>query len=391
MWRRARPGDTLQVMMSPRERVLSATAHEEPDRVPLIVGGGGATSLHAYAQDRLKAHLGMGGETRVTSKAFGYSLLSEEVAARLHSDVRTLAPTVLPLAAREEEADSFADEWGIGYQKRPGIPYYEPREAPLRDATLESLSRYPWPDLSNPARVAGMAERARRMRADSSCAIVGLGNIELVELLELLRGFEQWYMDLASDHDMVQALLRKVTDLMLGWIDTLLGAIGDSIDLLTVADDLGTQASPKMSPSLYRLLVKPCHAQIMARIKERTRAKILFHTCGDVYPLIGDFIDLGIDILNPVQVSAREMGDTARLKREFGRNICFCGGIDTQTVLPRGTTGDVRAEVRRRLHDLAPGGGYLLAAVHCIQPDVPPQNILALFDEAATSGVYPVA
>jgi uroporphyrinogen decarboxylase len=377
-------------MMTSRERVLCALSHEEPDRVPLMVGGGGATTLLAQAQDRLKEYLGLAGETRVTSRAFGYSLLSEEVYERLHSDVRTLAPEDLPLAAPVDSEDSLTDQWGIGYVKKPGVWYYEPREAPLCNASLDDIPRYPWPDLSDPARVTGMAERGRRMHARSDCAIVGLGNIELVELIELLRGFDQWCMDLASDHDFVHAMLRTVTELMLQWIDNLLGAIGPHIDLLTVADDLGMQGSPKMSPSMYRQLIKPYHAEIMARIKQRTRAKICFHSCGDVYPLIGDFIDIGVDILNPVQVSAREMGDTARLKREFGRNIAFCGGVDTQRIMPRGTTDEVRAEVRRRLRDLAPGGGYLLAAVHCIQPDVPPENILAMCDEAVASGGYPL-
>lgn len=376
--------------MTSRERVLCALDHEEPDRVPLMIGGGGATSLLASAQDRLKEHLGIRSETRVTSRLFGYSLLSEEIYRRLGSDVRSLTAANLPLASRLESEDTFTDAWGIGYVKKPGVPYYEPLGAPLRHASVDDLARYPWPDLSDPTLVAGMAERGRRLRSESSAAIVGLGNIELVELIELLRGADQWYLDLAADPEFVHAVLRKVTDLMVAWIDNLLGAIGAWVDILTAADDLGMQSSTKMSPRMYRELVKPYHAEIVSAIRRRTRARILFHTCGDVYPLIGDLLDIGIDILNPVQVSAREMGDTARLKREFGRRLSFCGGVDTQRVLPRGTIDEVRAEVRRRIRDLAPGGGYLLAAVHCIQPDVPPENILAMCDEAIASGTYPI-
>ncbi len=328
----------------------------------------------------------------MTSRTFGYSLLSEEIYERLGSDVRTLAAPDLPLAARIEDDDSFTDAWGNPvHQKALACSHYEPRTAPLRDATIDDIALHSWPNLSDPARVAGMAERGRELREHSPCAIVGLGMFELIELVELIRGIEQWYMDLASDPDFVHAMLRTVTDLMLAWIDNLLGAIGPFIDILTVADDLGMQNSLKMSPAMYRALVKPYHAEIMARIKQRTRARIIFHTCGDVYPLIGDFIDIGVDILNPIQVSAREMGDTARLKREFGRHISFCGGVDTQRVMPLGSTGDVRAEVRRRINDLAHGGGYLLAAVHCIQPDVPPENILAMCDEAVRSGRYPLS
>jgi len=127
-----------------------------------------------------------------------------------------------------------------------------------------------------------------------------------------------------------------------------------------------------------------------AAIHARSKAKVFFHSCGNVYPLIGDLVDIGVDLLNPVQVSAGEMGDTARLKRQFGDRLAFCGGIDTRWALPHGTAEDVRREVRRRIADLAGGGGYVAAAVHCIQPDVPPENIVAMCDEVVAAGRYPL-
>jgi uroporphyrinogen decarboxylase len=142
---------------------------------------------------------------------------------------------------------------------------------------------------------------------------------------------------------------------------------------------------------MYRELIKPYHCELVSAIKQRTRARILYHSDGNIYPLLNDLIEIGIDVLNPVHVAARDMGDTARLKREFGNRLSFCGAIDTQQVLPHGTTDDVRREVRRRIKDLAPGGGYILASVHCIQPDVPPENVCALFEEAFTAGRYPIA
>ncbi len=157
-----------------------------------------------------------------------------------------------------------------------------------------------------------------------------------------------------------------------------------------MADDQASQHGPLISPSLYRALIKPHHARLIAAIKQKTDAKIFYHSDGNVFPLIGDFIDIGVDLLNPVQVSARQMGDTARLKRQFGDKLSFCGAIDTQTVLPFGTPEDVRREVRRRICDLGQGGGYILAAVHCIQPDVPVENVHAMLDEANTAGRYPL-
>jgi uroporphyrinogen decarboxylase len=142
---------------------------------------------------------------------------------------------------------------------------------------------------------------------------------------------------------------------------------------------------------MYRRMIKPFHAEIYQEIKKRTKARVFYHSDGNIYPLLGDLVELGIDLLNPVQVNAGDMGDTARLKREFGDRLSFCGAIDTAWVLPHGTPADVRAEVRRRIRDLGPGGGYILASVHCIQPDVPLENVVAMLDEAKIAGRYPLA
>ena len=146
-----------------------------------------------------------------------------------------------------------------------------------------------------------------------------------------------------------------------------------------------------ISPESYRRFLKPHHAELFGAIKQRISGKLFFHSCGDVYRLLCDFVDAGVELLNPVQVAAGDMADTARLKREFGDRLAFCGAIDTRWALPRGTTDDVRAEVRRRIRDLAPGGGYVVAAVHCIQPDVPPENVLAMCDEVQKAGRYPIS
>jgi len=250
------------------------------------------------------------------------------------------------------------------------------------------LDRYPWPDLAHPGRFVGLREKAKAIQ-DAGYAVVALSGVSPFEQSYMMRGIENWLLDLAADPDFALALLRKVTDLMKAAVINLLEEAGEYIDVLVTGDDLGSQNGPMISPKMYRRLVKPFHAELMSEIKKRTRARIFYHSDGDIYPLLPDLIEVGIDLLNPVQVSAREMGDTARLKREFGDRLSFCGAIDTQWVLPYGTPDDVRAEVRRRIRDLAPGGGYVLAAVHCIQPDVPPENILAMCDEAKKAGRYP--
>jgi uroporphyrinogen decarboxylase len=206
----------------------------------------------------------------------------------------------------------------------------------------------------------------------------------------MLRGMDAWFLDLAGNQEFVRALMRKLTDLMRASVEQLLSEAGEYIDVLITGDDLGGQKAPLLSTAMYRQLIKPYHAELFSAIKARSKAKIFYHSDGNIYPLLNDLIEVGIDLLNPVHVSAGDMGDTARLKREFGDRLAFCGAIDTQSVLPHGSPEDVRREVRRRIKDLAPGGGYILASVHCIQPDVPPENVCAMLDEALVAGRYPL-
>jgi uroporphyrinogen decarboxylase len=378
--------------MNSRERVLCALNHEEPDRVPFFLGVGGATSLLAPANEKLMAHLGVKAESRCTSRAFQYARMDEGLMARLGSDGQPLIFGPAPGALSKHISPAqFVDEWGLDWQLKPGVLYYEKVNAPLRNATLADIEHYPWPDLAHPSRFVGVAQEARRLRDETPYAIVALSGSMMYDLCWLLRGMDTWLMDLAADPDFAHALLRKVTDLWVAGVTAMLKEVGPYIDLIVTSDDLGTTDGPFISVEMYRRMIKPYHAEFFGAIKKMTKAKIFFHSCGSVYPLIGDLIEVGVDVLNPVQVSAKNMGDTARLKREFGKNLSFCGGIDTQRVLPRGTPEEVRAEVRRRIRDLAPGGGYIAAAVHCIQPDVPLENVLAMCDEVAASGQYPIA
>jgi uroporphyrinogen decarboxylase len=377
-------------MMTSRERVLCALNHEEPDRVPVFFGTSGVTTMNTAAYDRLKAHLGLRTETRTFWRALQYCLVDEEVMVRFHSDGRPLIPGPAPATLSRDLAPArFTDAWGITWQLQAGNHYFDIESAPLRDATLDDIQRYPWPDLAHPTRFAGLKEKARAIR-EAGYAVVALSGISPFEFSYMLRGMDRWFLDLGGDHDFVHALMRKLTDLMRSAVERLLEEAGEYIDVLITGDDLGSQNAPLISTAMYRELIKPYHCELMSAIKRRTKARIFYHSDGNIYPLLNDLIETGIDVLNPVHVAARDMGDTARLKREFGNRLSFCGAIDTQQVLPHGTTDDVRREVRRRIKDLAPGGGYILASVHCIQPDVPPENVCALFEEAFAAGSYPI-
>ncbi len=266
------------------------------------------------------------------------------------------------------------DGWGSLWERRPGAIYYEVVDSPIRTATIADLDRYAWPDLAHPSRFVGLREKAKAIQ-DAGYAVVALSGVSPFEQAYMSRGVEQWLLDLAGNPDFALALMRKITDLMKASVIELLEEAGDTIDVLVTGDDLGSQNSTLISPRMYRRMIKPFHAEIYQEIKKRTQAKIFYHSDGNIYPLLGDLVEIGIDLLNPVQVNAGDMGDTARLKREFGDRLSFCGAIDTGWVLPNGTPEDVRAEVRRRIKDLGPGGGYILASVHCIQPDVPLENV----------------
>lgn len=376
--------------MTSRERVLCALNHEEPDRVPVFFGTSGATTMNTTAYDRLKLHLGLQTETRAFWRALQYAWLDEEVMVRFHSDGRPLIPGPAPSTlSREISPDRFVDAWGITWQRQPGNHYFDIALPPLREATMDDLGRYPWPAVADPRRFAGLKDQARTLQG-AGYAVVALTGISPFEFGYMLRGMDQWFLDLAGDHDFVHALMRKLTDLMQSAAARLLEEAGEYIDVVITGDDLGSQNAPLISPAMYSQLIKPFHAELLRGIKQRTRARVFYHSDGDIYPLLGDLIEIGVDLLNPVHVSAKDMGDTARLKREFGDRLSFCGAIDTQWALPRGTPDDVRREVRRRIKDLAPGGGYILAAVHCLQPDVPPENVCALFEEAVVAGRYPI-
>ena len=374
--------------MTSRERVLCALNHREPDRVPIFFGTSGVTTMNTGAYDRLKAHLGIKTETKSFWRALQYGILDEEVMVRFHSDARMLVPGPPPSTlARDLAPDRFIDAWGITWQLQPGNQYFDMAVQPLKDATIEDIAKYPWPDTAHPSRFEGLREKARKIQ-EAGYAVVALSGISPFEFCYMLRGMDNWFLDLGGDHDFVHALMGKVTYLMRTAVEKLLEEAGDYIDVVVTGDDLGSQNGPLISTAMYRELVKPYHIELFQAIKQRSKAKIFYHSDGDIYPLLNDLIEIGVDLLNPIHVAAKNMGDTARLKREFGDRLCFNGAIDTQWVLPHGTTDDVRTEVRRRIKDLAPGGGYILSAVHCIQPDVPPENICAMFDEAIKAGRY---
>jgi uroporphyrinogen decarboxylase len=376
--------------MTPRERLLTALNHEEPDRVPFFLGAAGSASMLAPLYEKLKAHFSIDSPTKFLSRVAQQVKVDEQIRDRLGAIGQPIVvgPPISTLA-KEVSEDCFIDSLGTTWRRKPGVVYYEIDGNPLRKATLDDLEKYPWPDVTHPSRFKGLRAEAQALQAAGQPAILYAGAGIFSPAFDI-RGGENLLFDMAGNEDFAVALFGKMEVLSSGFLRAALREIGDCVDLVVTGDDLATQNGPMMSPAMYRRLIKPLHAKMFAAIRENSKAKIYLHCCGNVYKLIGDLIEVGVDLLNPIQVSAGEMGDTARLKREFGDRLSFCGGIDTQRVLPFCTPDEVRAEVRRRIRDLAPGGGYVAAAVHCIQPDVPLENVFAMCDEIAKAGTYPL-
>lgn len=380
--------------MTPRERVWAAVNHQEPDRVPLDIGGGSSTGVVVEGYERLKEYLGISGQPREMNKIFRVALADESVMQRLGSDCRPLG--LRPPAnwtPPPAEPGTFIDLWGITWRQAQygdGCYYWELARNPLAEASIEDLETYPWPDPLDPGFTAGLAEDAKTLYEETDYAIMADGGFKSFwELGYMLRGLEQMLMDLVLNPEFVKALLSKLLEINIAGTGRFLDLAGHYIHVFRTADDLATQRGPLMSPETFRTLLKPFYKEYFDFVKSKTDAKIFYHSCGNATDLIDDLAEIGVDILNPVQVAA--MGDTAELKARFGEKIVFWGAIDTQHVLPHGTPEEVEAEVKRRIRDLAPGGGYVVGPVHNIQPDVPPENIVAMAEATRKYGTYPLA
>ena len=241
--------------------------------------------------------------------------------------------------------------------------------------------------MDDPSRVAHVRGEAERLRRENEYALIGAPWLLFpLERAFAMQGMDTFLMQMAISPDFARALLTRIAGLCKQLMGHFLRECGDLIDIIKIGDDLGTQDRLLMSPAMYRTLLKPIHADYVAFIRQRTKARVFFHTDGDVFDLVDDFIDIGVDILNPVQTSAGRMSNLPELKRRYGSRLTFCGAIDTHRVLPSGTPDEVRREVYRVLDIMAPGGGYMVASVHTIMDDVPPENVVAMVDAVEDYG-----
>jgi len=358
--------------MTHKERLLTAVNHEEPDRVPTCA------FYTPEVERRLLRHLGADSDETSAYKAAGGPL-------PLLMGHDFLLSWVGPCTSfYANPAPEYTDEWGIGWKwfdNAVGGSYTEMVKHPLAD--LMDPTGFSMPDFTREDRYDG----ARQVLADygHEYAIMGAVPATLFELSWYLRGMEQVMEDLASNKDFMHAYL----DRLVGWVDIAgMRLVELGVDLIWTGDDFAMQDRMMISPQIFREFFKPRYAKLYSKWKSiNPRLKIAHHSDGNIYPIIGDFVEIGLDILNPIQPKSM---DPAKLKKEFGKHLTFWGSVDVQEVMPFGTVEDVVNEVKLRLRTVGKGGGLILSPSHAIQPEVPLENILAFYETAKTHGQYPL-
>ena len=373
-----------------RDRILAALNHEMADRVPMDLGGAEFTSLTYPAYERLKAHLGLKHETRLMSVINSVVIPDETILRRFDIDTRCALPGAYEGGhQRWIDDNTYVDIFNVTWKRTVGTddvhflhvdgPFYQGKP------TVEAVEAFAWPDPNNPGHVKGIRERIEAIKRSGDYAVCLYLPGGVLHRGYAMRGFETFLKDLYKNREFVCRLMDKLADFWVGVAEKALDAAGrDNIDVVYFGEDLGTQNGSMFDPdAIYARYIKPHHRRMVETVKSGTHAKVCFHCCGSAYHFIDHLIEIGVDALNPVQVTAKNM-EPERLKAEFGDRISFWGGINTQRILPYGTADEVRAETRRIIDILDRDGGYVLNSVHNIQPEVPPENVVAMFDEGRT-------
>ncbi len=374
--------------MNSRERLLTALNHQEPDRIPLDLGSTQVTSIHEVAYRNLRAYLGMPPVgPQICDTVQGLALPDDDLIEKLGVDVRGLFPlnshnwqiALTDLGDRWE----YRDEWGLIQHRPKDVLYFSVVKSPLDSSTLTvaDVRDYAWPDTGDAQRIAGLRELATTYRAQGRAVMIKGVLAGIFEMSQRVRGMQNIMIDLASNEALARAFLDKMVELKIKFWETALTQLGDLIDVISEADDYGTQTSQLISPRMFRKIFKPRLKTLFARIHQLApNARLFFHSDGNIRPILPDLIEIGIDVLNPIHITATGMEPSA-LKRDFGKDVAFWGGgVETQSVLPFGTPQEVKDNVRRNVDALAPGGGYVFNTIHNIQADVPPENIVAMIE-----------
>ena len=396
-----------QTPMTSRERVLKTIRHEEPDRLPIDLGGMASTGIMAIAYARLKEHLGItSGEIRVFDMGQQLAEVGPEVLSRFGVDVISLTnslgeapefwkpwklpngvdckiPTGVDLRPDEENGGWLIWENGMPmHRMSPKALYFSENIHPLAELTTpEELQYVPRPIISD-GELKLLEMRAKTLYENTDFAIMANFGGSILETGNSLRGFARFMMDLAKGDTFTEDLIGGIVETQLKNLSLFLQAVGNYVQIVQFGDDLGMQDRTIMSRGMYQKYIFPGHQTLFQHVHQNSNCAVFLHSCGSIYPLIPDLIAAGVNILNPVQTSAKNM-DPRQLKEEFGKQITFWGGgCDTQHVLPFAAPDEIARHVREQIEILAPGGGFVFNQIHNIQADIAPENIVVMFDAA---------
>ena len=382
--------------MNASERFRAVLEHREPDRVPVDFGkhiGSFHRDAYVALRERLP-ELGLPEEPVILDRMAQNVRLDEALCRRLGIDFRWVVPNWIGVEPVEiGGAPGYLDMWRVPHQFVESGCHYVPVGCPLGDEelTLTRIEAHAWPNPQDPAMVEGLTEQARRWH-EAGDVVVGADGIKtgILQTAAQLRGYDKLFLDFAQRPALAHALLERISTLTDAMYRHYLRAVGQYVQVVVITDDQGTQGSLMISPAMFRTFLKPHLRSLIATIKSETEAAVLMHSDGAIEPIIEDLIEIGVDILNPIQTTAKGMGDTGTLKARYGDRICFHGAIDVQRVLRELEPERVGDEVARRIRDLAPRGGYILAPCHNIDAGITPDQTLALFDAAREQGRYPL-
>ena len=363
--------------MTSRERVLAALNHKQPDKAPISIGGHICDSFTKFAKDNYEKHLGLKVTPHIiTDYSMGAVETPETFLKKFEVDFRTVRMNGPENFTPQVFGDgSYIDEYGC--LNTPCEYYYDVTKRPLqgRDITVKDIENAQWPDPYDPGRIEGLKEKAKKLYETTGCAIVAdMCCSGPFEMALLMRGWEDFLCDLYSDPHIAEALMEKIIEIDIGFWDAFLNEVGEYVDVIAQGDDLAMQDRSLMPIDMYNKHINKFHKRLYSFIKSRTNAKILHHCCGSAYELIPGLIEAGVDILNPVQTTAKNM-EPERLKNEYGNDLSFWGGLDIQKVLPFGTPQEIEDEVKKLIEIFGKDGGYVFAPAHNIQALVPPENI----------------
>lgn len=374
--------------MTHRQRLLTSLNHKEPDRAPIDLASTQVTGISLTAYTNLQRYLVVPEQQPVICDRIQQIVIPDDAVYKLFGiDTRGLWPVMNHTDfIDQDEGDLLrhVDEWSFAYQrhKKTGL-WYDLVKHPL-DAeliTADEVAAYRFPRGDEPRRISGLRKQAEHFRKSGYAVVLKSACAGLLEMFIRIRGMQNAMLDLLLNKKIAALILDGVLRYKLEYWDMALEELGDLVDVLAEGDDFGTQTSQLISLDSWRQMIKPRQQELIETMRrEAPNAKVFFHSCGMIRPFLPEFIDMGIDIINPVHFTAAGMQPN-KLKKDFGSEIVFWGGgVDTQDTLPHGTPEQVKQEVKRLLDVWAPNGGYVFNTVHNIQAEVPPENIVAMYE-----------